>query len=101
MNELERLKNWYVSCCDGRWEHDQGITLEPCDNPGWWLKINLKGTGLESKKFLEISDGIGIGGHPAKESWLHCFIKDDRFDGSGDPSRLTQIISIFLDWAGA
>jgi hypothetical protein len=100
MNELERLNNWYVSRCNGEWESDQGITLESCDNPGWWLKISLKGTGLETKKFSEVSENIGKDGHPTAESWLHCYIEDGKFNGSGDPGRLPQIISAFLDWAG-
>jgi hypothetical protein len=100
MNELERLNKWYSSHCDGTWEHDQGVTLQSLDNPGWWLKIDLKGTRLESKSFSAISQGINEGGHPQTTSWFHCYVKEGRFDGSGDPSHLPRIISIFLDWAG-
>ena len=52
---LQRLESWYRSQCDGEWEHGFGITIETHDNPGWGLKIDLQGTGLESAPFTAIS----------------------------------------------
>jgi hypothetical protein len=100
MNELDRLNNWYLAQCDGQWENDHGLTLESCDNPGWWLKVDLKETELEMKSFSEVSEGVGGDGHPTQSSWIHCYVRGDKFNGSGDPARLNQIISVFLDWAG-
>ena len=35
---------------------------------------------------------------PSSEKWLLCFVKDNEFNGAGDPSRLDEILKIFLDW---
>ncbi len=40
-NSLEFLCTWYVSQCNGTWEHQHGITIETTDNPGWWVKISV------------------------------------------------------------
>ena len=47
MNTLQRLQAWYAEQCDGKWENDQGVSIQSCDNPGWWIKIDLQGTRLE------------------------------------------------------
>ena len=99
MNELERLNKGYISKCDGRWENDHGVCLQSTDNPGWWLTVDLRDTGLESKTFTELSKGVGDDGHPTSKTWLHCSIKGGKFSGAGDPTRLAEIISIFLDFA--
>jgi hypothetical protein len=31
---LKRLQDWYVSQCDGGWEHTYGISIDTLDNPG-------------------------------------------------------------------
>ncbi|TMB85990.1 MAG: hypothetical protein E6J45_14585 [Chloroflexi bacterium] len=31
---LALLQHWYLSRCDGEWEHQRGITIESLDNPG-------------------------------------------------------------------
>ena len=58
MELLLKLQKWYASQCDGHWEHSSGITIESMDNPGWWVKINLKGTSLENKKFELFSKNV-------------------------------------------
>ena len=50
-DSLPRLIKWFTQHCDGEWENDHGISIESCDNPGWWVKIDLKGTDLESRVF--------------------------------------------------
>lgn len=54
MNILESLQTWYKAQCDGDWEHQNGLSIESLDNPGWLLTIDLKGTSLEGKLFEEI-----------------------------------------------
>ena len=48
---LKEIQEWFQNQCDGGWEHARRITLDSCDNPGWWLKIDLQGTNLENKQF--------------------------------------------------
>lgn len=40
------------------WEHQQGISIQTCDNPGFWVKINLKGTALEHIAFKRVAENI-------------------------------------------
>ena len=43
------LEEWYVSNCDGDWEHTFGITINTIDNPGW--SRMTKGTVLFDLNF--------------------------------------------------
>jgi hypothetical protein len=106
---LLRLSRWFAAHCDGEWEHHQGISIESCDNPGWWVKINLKGTNVAGKPFEPVRQNIGDDGHvladPKADSyapmpqWLHCHIRDGVWHGAGDETRLAEILTIFLEWA--
>ena len=40
---LLRLQRWYVSRCDGEWEHGMGVRIETLDNPGWQVVIDSGG----------------------------------------------------------
>ena len=51
MDILADLQNWYISNCNGEWEHQHGINIESRDNPGWWVKIDLMTTELLNKPF--------------------------------------------------
>jgi hypothetical protein len=51
MNEVTRLQRWYESQCNGEWEHPHGISITSCDNPGWWVGIDLAGTPREAESF--------------------------------------------------
>ncbi len=56
---IERLEAWYLARCDGEWEHSCGVEIGTIDNPGWWIKIDLAGTGLEGVAFARRVDGEG------------------------------------------
>jgi len=111
MNEIERLQAWYKSQSNGIWEQQYGISIVSCDNPGWWVKIDLADTPLESKPFTPISLNVSIEQMDkiAKglesdlcdrgSDWMLCQIKEKKFDGAGDPSKLHSILNIFLNWA--
>ncbi len=99
MTSIERFQNWYKKQCETEWEHEYGISLESCDNPGWWLKIDVKKNRLDVLTFKEISRGIGKNGHPSSKDWIRCYIENDTFHGAGDPTKLDEILITFLDWA--
>jgi hypothetical protein len=90
---LSDLQQWYSAQCDGDWEHGSGINIDTLDNPGWSLKVNLEGTLLEAKLFSEINIKND------RHSWMHCSVKDKQFLGAGDPSRLEEMLTIFITWA--
>jgi hypothetical protein len=75
------------------------VSIESCDNPGWWVKIRLKGTPLENAAFEPVSENINPKGFPAGSRWLDCRISDGRWSGAGDETKLERILEIFLSWA--
>ena len=51
---LDWIANWYISQCDGRWEHFYGIKIDTLDNSGWGVEIDLSDTDLIDKPFTNI-----------------------------------------------
>jgi hypothetical protein len=90
---LRDLQEWYNAQCDGDWEHGAGITIATLDNPGWAITINLAGTLLEEKAFVPVSVD------ESPRSWMRCRVEDTAFLGYGDPGRLEEILTVFLNWA--
>jgi hypothetical protein len=97
---LQALQNWYASHCDGEWEHSFGIKIETCDNPGWLVQIDLKGTALQARLFDPIAEQVDASGFQQGDRWVHCHIKDGVWQGAGDETKLSVILRAFLDWAG-
>jgi hypothetical protein len=99
MSAIDRLQQWYTQQCDGEWEHGQGISIQTLDNPGWWVKIDLKGTKLQQASFRPIEENVNEQGFQFGERWLRCQIRNGCWEGAGDETRLPQIVNLFLDWA--
>ena len=99
MSALARLQRWYAARCDGTWEHQHGISITSCDNPGWWVKVALAGTPLRGVAFDEIASGVDAGRFATQPSWLSCRVEDDVWHGAGDAAKLEVILDTFLDWA--
>lgn len=95
---LKEIQEWFQNQCDGEWEHARRITLDSCDNPGWWLKIDLQGTNLENKQFKEIKTGDFSLNMP-EPPWIHLYVENGVFNGAGDAMQLKNILRYFLDWA--
>jgi hypothetical protein len=92
---LEQLQLWYASQCNGQWEHSNGISIQTIDNPGWSLRVDLANTGLTGQSF----DEIRVDGADSRD-WYVCRVTDDVFEAFSGPGRLTEIIHVFLLWAG-
>jgi hypothetical protein len=101
MSAIERLQEWYATQCDDEWEHYYGINISSCDNPGWWVKIDLGSTVLAGCQFPEVKIGIDEDGHPQASEWLRCYVEKNKWQGAGDPSQLEHIIDTFLEWGGS
>jgi hypothetical protein len=99
MSVLVDLTQWYAAQCDGEWEHVRGITIRSCDNPGWWVEIDLLGTALSERRFEASSEGVDEEGHPTAESWARFYVQNGVWHGAGDASRLEEIITRFVRWA--
>jgi hypothetical protein len=99
MNTLARLQTWYSHQCNGEWEHSSGIIIQSCDNPGWWIKINLIGTPLQTRAFAEIAEGVDVQRFALGSHWLSCHTENGIWHGAGDATKLERILEIFLAWA--
>jgi len=95
MSEVRELQTWFLSHCDEDWEHGDGITIETLDNPGWTVTINLDGTEVEGNTFRNVEDN-----YDHDTDWLRCWREHSTFRGVCGPSRLADVLRIFLDWAG-
>jgi len=93
MSILNEIQEWYASNCDGEWEHSYGLSIGTLDNPGWSVTIDLEDTNLEDKEFQRIDK------HLSEESWIECWVAENKFRSFGDPSRLEEIFAIFVNWA--
>ncbi len=85
---LNWLMHWYQSQCDGEWEHDQGISIETLDNPGWSLKIDLEDTEAHGREmpprtYGDMEQGV---------DWWICGTRDNHFWASGGPLQLETMI---------
>jgi hypothetical protein len=93
--DLSKIMAWYASHCDGDWEHQQGVSIQTLDNPGWLLKVNLIGTNLENATMLPISEDCDERSNPEADAWIDCRIREHEFVGASDPTQLPRLINIF------
>jgi hypothetical protein len=98
-NPLPLLQKWVKRHCNGAWEHSNGISIMTCDNPGWWVKIDLVGTLLEGKPFEAVREHVSMDGHPSCDKWLDLRVEGNVWNGAGDLSKLNKILVEFLEWA--
>jgi len=92
---LRWLQDWYLSMCDGEWEHDEGLKIISSDNPGWIVRINVRDTKLEE---VQIPYQLV---EKSTTDWYGIAIQDSVFSGVGDPLKLEFIISTFKSLLGS
>ena len=89
---LARLESWYVSNCDGDWEHQRGLKIGTLDNPGWAVEIDLAGTELEDERFSELRRENN------ENDWYRCWVEGNVFFARGAGRNLRELLTVFLDW---
>jgi hypothetical protein len=94
MNPLSDLQSWYLSRCDGDWEHQYGVKIETLDNPGWSLKVDLCGTDAEDQTFGRTKI------ERTEDDWISCWVEKNEFNAAMGPQNLAEGIEIFLRWVG-
>jgi Immunity protein 53 len=87
---LAALQEWYLSRCDGDWEHSYGITVATLDNPGWSLKVELANTPLADVRHA------GETVERSEHDWMRWEVDDDGFVGACGPLNLGDLIEAFL-----
>ena len=96
-DSLAQLQQWYLSNCNGDWEHTYGVSIGTLDNPGWSLKIELTGTSCDGRDLARCA----VGDHDTDESWHVRWVADNEYHAAGGALMLTTMIDDFLRWAGA
>jgi len=92
---LDWLQEFYHSECDGRSEDSIGYTISTLDHSGWSIDFDLEATRLEDKPF----DAVRF--ERTEDDWVHCQVEENIFQGRGGPKNLTELLTIFRDWAMA
>jgi len=85
------LQKWYQAECDGDWEHENIISIESLDNPGWQVRIDLKYTVLENITIESIMNEVD------DNDWWFFEIKNDVYRAAGDPNKLEIMLLKFKE----
>jgi hypothetical protein len=93
--DFRGIIEWYQSHCDNSWEHHYGVRLETLDNPGWQLTVDLIHTNLQGQTMTEIREGITSLDWPDSPRWIHCCVKENKFQGACDPTQVARLFEIF------
>ena len=98
---FSQLQEWYISHCNGEWEHFYGVNITTLDNPGWRLLIDLQETELADVPFAEQRENISddSNGDNLDLDWSVCTKQESQFSGHCGPRQLEHIMFIFLNWA--
>ena len=83
-DSLTWLHAWYAIQCDGAWEHEYGVSIETIDNPGWFLKLDLRETGVDGSTFAKREV------HRSKNDWFIAHVVDERFESPAVRSILVR-----------
>lgn len=92
MDNLAWLSWWFSERCDGEWESDFGVTIESVNNPGWMVRIDLDGTGLDPDSFKPLAD------QRTDTDWVECKVEDGVWLGGGGIENLDEVLGIFRGW---
>ncbi len=89
---LSKLQQWYVTRCNGVWEHSYGVRIDTLDNPGWSVKIDLRDTRkqncvLERQKIDR-----------TENDWLQYWTEKQQFRIACGPLNLSEAIEMFFGW---
>ncbi len=92
MEVLERIQAWHKTQLERGRSLEHAIRIETLrEKPGWTVQIDLAGTPLSGLKLAPYREGA------TGRDWLAYRIKEDRFEGIGDPTKLQALLFAFLD----
>ncbi|SBT52639.1 Imm53 family immunity protein [Micromonospora auratinigra] len=90
---MDFLQHWYLSNCDGDWEHEFGVRIETLDNPGWTVEVDLVDTRLEGRLLSRTKLEPGAG------RWVWVESDGRHFSSSCDPLSLQVALQRFRAFA--
>jgi hypothetical protein len=87
-DSLAVLERWFLSNCDGDWEHGNSIKIQTLDNPGWTIQVSLEGTHLEGMEF----ESIRI--ERSDQDWIRCDLRNNVMSCFCGPQNLQEALQI-------
>ena len=93
---LDWLQHFYLSLCDGDWEHTYGLKIENCDNPGWLFEFELTDTPYENAEGPDITQGSDQANDGP--DWLFLRKNGAKIEGACGPLKLDQLLGHFRLW---
>ena|SRR5256885_9636114 len=92
MEVLERIQAWHKAQVERGRDPALGIRIETLrERPGWSVQIDLAGSALSGLKLAPYREGA------TERDWLAYRIREGRFEGIGDPTKLQALLFAFLD----
>jgi len=89
---LERIQAWHKAQVEHGRDLSLGVLIQTLrERPGWSVEIDLAGTPLAGLKLAPYREGA------TDRDWLAYRIREDRFEGIGDPTKLQALLFAFLD----
>ena len=88
-----KIQDWYISNCDGDWEHACRFKLESLDNPGWMLTVDLAGTHQENQAFTERRAN-----YEHDTQWIFVRKEGAKLKGACGPTKLEEMLTIVAEW---
>ena len=89
---ISSLERWYLSQCNGEWEHGFGVHIDTLDNPGWTVRINLRDT----KKQDAVLKRVRV--DRSENDWIQYWVEKRDFHIACGPTNLSEAIDIFVRW---
>ena len=94
---LEWLQQFYLSLCNGDWEHGfGGCTIDNIDNPGWSFKFELADTVYENIGGPNVSKGVDQTGDGP--DWVFLKKVGSAIEGACGPLKLDVLVGEFRTW---
>lgn len=87
---LTWIMKWYFQ--PGVMIDKDDIEICTLDSPACRINLNLTKTKLIHKQFNEVSIDR------TKEDWIYCYVETGKFQGTGGPLNLPEILQILRDW---
>ncbi len=85
-DDIRWLQSWYLSQCDGDWEHTSGVAIRTIDNPGWRVTIDLQGTGLDCTRIEPVTL------ERSEHDWIRIWLVGDKLECASGPLNLGEAL---------
>lgn len=91
-NNLDWLSRFFLSLCNGDWEHGFGCRMKASETPGWHFTFDLSETVFEEIIFPPVVD------RRTATDWVDFCKEGSQFVAIGGVGNLDELIGRFRKW---